>query len=109
MNQSINAASDIQLHTGQIVNDNNLIVAATNDMQLGPNAHVNNPIPSSDEITHVPGPLPSRHVPQLPLPHVSQPSTSVEERVTADQHDGERTALVVGLVAVGIIILWLFL
>lgn len=98
--------SDMQLHIGQIKEYNNKIVIVTAGMQLGSNTHVNNPMSPAVATAATPQGVDLRT--PRPPPHVPQPTTSIEEKLMTDQHEGEKTALVVGVVAIRIIALWFF-
>ena len=110
------APSNMVLHMGTIQGYNNEIVIAEEGQRLGLNTDVNltptlpdpPPTPSSHE------PQPTHHEPQPasdPPPHDPAPPPTTSSRPPSavplvQDHEDEKTALVAGGVAIGLIALW---
>lgn len=99
------APSDMLLRIGRAVGYNNNIVIATGDQTLGFNVGLNllQAPPSTD--TGETG-LVMPQEPQLPAPILKDVPTAAQ-KADAAQHADEKSALVVGGVAVGLLALWL--
>jgi hypothetical protein len=96
--------SDMNLHVGTINGYNNLIQIATNDMQLGYNAEVNEesnaPIPEPTPVIDDPPPS-STSTPPLTPP---SPISLAEEPLA---HDEKKLSLILLATAIGLSVLWL--
>jgi len=89
------APSDMQLRINQIVGYNNEIIIATEHEELGVNSDVNTSASPAYIETGIVGSLPSETI--VPL----TPAVGIND------HEDEKTALIVGSIAVGLITLWL--
>ena len=100
------APSDMDLRVGQISGYNNLIVIASDKQTLGINPAANaDPVPPATD-TGETG-LVSPQEPIVPTVPESPVTTTPKEKAAHQTHTDEKTALVVGVVALGLIVLWL--
>lgn len=102
------APSDMLLRIGRVVGYNNEIVIATESQTLGLNGGLNRPIAPPDAANDT-GEVGLVEPP--PLPKASNPSPrdvpTAAQKAGALQHADEKTALVVGGIAIGLLMLWL--
>ena len=111
------APSDMLLHIGQVAGYNNEIVIATKSQKLGVNTGINAPDtpPNATGDTEVTGLVkpqePSSGTPaqsfRTPTPGTTSGSRG-HSNVPGPQHEDEKTALIVGGLAIGLFMLWLF-
>lgn len=109
------APGDMLLRVGRIAGYNNLIVIATDAVTLGLNANLNRIAaapPDAQNDTgekglHRPPPTPEVLPVQGPGPQGTANGTSAESQSAANNHEDEKTALVVGGIALGLLTLWL--
>jgi hypothetical protein len=89
------------LRIGQVIGYNNLIVIATPGQKLGLNSDLNDtPVP--------PPPSIQIRASSPPPPASPAPTTTAADVAAAEQHQNEKTAMIVGFVAVGLLVLWLY-
>jgi hypothetical protein len=95
------APSNMLLHIGQIVGYNNEIVIATPSQTLGVNKTINDmPVPITEQT--------DRAEPDHPKTEPDHPKTEPDSpTIKKVSHEDEKTALVVGGIAVGLLVLWL--
>ena len=111
------APSDMRLHIGTIVGYNNEIVIAPIGQPLGEVTDINRSLPPPDKANDtgekglvVPQPSASAAPPsvaQLPKIPYRAAGTPAIKSTDTQSHDNEKTALVVGCVAIGLTALWL--
>ncbi len=93
------APSDMLLRIGHSVGYNNEIVIATSSQKLGINSGLNvddPPPPGTRKIV-----LPPAQKDDM----ITPPTTSVQQKADAEQHEAEKTALIVAAVAVGLAVI----
>ena len=99
--------SDMLLRVAQVAGYNNQIIIITSGQVLGLNMGFNTSDASPDVTndTRETGPVKAQKS-QLPLTTAgSQP----QEKANADQHENEKTALIVGGIAIRLVGLWVFM
>jgi hypothetical protein len=101
------APSDMDLHIGQLIGYNNLIMIASGEQTLGVNHEVNaDPVPPAADTGERGLVTPQEAVQEKPGTAL-EPTTTPAEKATGLLHTDDRTALVVGAIALGLIGLWL--
>jgi hypothetical protein len=99
------APSNMELHVGKIAGYNNEIIVATKDQKLGVNDGVNPTptfrVPQPGDMASTPPPAP-----KPPSRHMTKPPSHLLPE-SGRQHDNEKTALIVGGVAVGLFAIWM--
>ena len=90
--------SDLRLQIGTIINYNNEILIASESQKLGLNENIN----SSPTQTLIPPPV------MHPILHKKiQPSTAPTDP-PSDTYESQKTAMVVGLIGLGLFVLYFF-